>query len=1067
MILLLGQSLTVKQRFACESYRPALTERGSTATMTVGPDAPEIVSGNWIRDDMPPGDGTVWRVKSVEADDATKTRTVQLEHVISVLRDIAIWGDYGPGDIVPHATTVSAEAAARFALGFQEIWTLGDFEFDTLAAYSFSGDSVFEALETITGTLDGAQWEFDLSALPFVLHVRGWDAVHSCEMRRARNISGLKIRTDRGKYYSRIYPVGQNDLHIDGGCIISENESVFGRVDKVETDQSISDKAVLQLWAQGLLKRHEEPVVTVTISGLELSETTGETLDRLGVNRVCRVPLPDSGAVVEARIVKLEWADRVREPERVTVTLSNELADVAGILRQSGRAGSRGARYGAKKDGEDHAWIVDTDEHVSLVAEAVAGTDSSGGPNWSRVAELTVDGHGIDARVTEAEGEIVTLHSEITQTAESIRLEVANEIDSVRSEIVQTADSIRSSVANDLESVRSEIVQTADSIRSSVANDLESVRSEIVQTADSIRTSVANDLESVRSEISVQADRIDLVVTGEGEDAEVNAASIVAKINSTTGEGEVKIDAGHVYIGDAKSTTVIAGKCSLSDVTAEFVASRIAAAGSISCNSLTAMTIYVTTTQHGTASQVATQAYVSGCPYDLQITRTGDTYKLQQKRLGYGSEWTDVGTFSRATTLSAVWSSGKFTVTASPQGDTRQTKIDGVSLNGSASINPGNSKYMNVPLKVEASIDGGESATVYEQGAISLNCTPVWNAGNVSGYITGYNANNTAQVDQQSQTLAYGASVTVKAQYYDYDGTLHDSQSSCTITAPADRYNTGYITGYNANTTAQVNQQTQTLAYGASVTVTAQYYDYDGTLHNSQSSCVITAPADRYSNGWAAAYGCVDLPHNFSTGDHMTVETPPSTVDGTANQTNYYLALDNSYAYIRINSATAGQGVVVARIANTTYAAGWALAYGRVDLPHTFSTSDHITVKTPPSTVGGTATETNYYLSLLDKYAFIRINSATPGEGTAVARVEIPMQEKTVTLTSSQQTIEPDEDYIGLKKVTVPANPHPTQYTLHCTGKDHPSSSAPYTYTFTMTITADAYSVGSNYYFYR
>jgi hypothetical protein len=48
MILLDGQSLRIRDRFPVESMPLNLEERNSTATITVGPEAPEIKVGDWL-----------------------------------------------------------------------------------------------------------------------------------------------------------------------------------------------------------------------------------------------------------------------------------------------------------------------------------------------------------------------------------------------------------------------------------------------------------------------------------------------------------------------------------------------------------------------------------------------------------------------------------------------------------------------------------------------------------------------------------------------------------------------------------------------------------------------------------------------------------------------------------------------------------------------------------------------------------------------------------------------------------------------------------------------------------
>ena len=146
-------------------------------------------------------------------------------------------------------------------------------------------------------------------------------------------------------------------------------------VSKTETDQSITKKELLRAWAQDRLERHCEPNVTVTISALELAEATGEALDRFTLGYPCQVPLPEYGTTILERVTKLAWGDKLREPERVTVTLANQLNDVTNIIKQLSSSGGRNAGGGAKAQEEDHAWIVDTADHVGLVAEAIIGKD--------------------------------------------------------------------------------------------------------------------------------------------------------------------------------------------------------------------------------------------------------------------------------------------------------------------------------------------------------------------------------------------------------------------------------------------------------------------------------------------------------------------------------------------------------------------------------------------------------------------------------------------------------------------------------------------------------------------
>lgn len=431
MILLNGHSLNKKNYLQPETMSLNLEERNSTATMTLGPEAPEISVGEWLQDDTEPGKGIVWRVRMIQESVETQTRTVTLEHVINTLKDRLLFGETKPATIagVDGATEVSARAAINHAMARQDDWRLGETAKDPVKPYSFNGESLFSVIETVTSSMGDVQWEYDLSSHPFTLHIRNIPTGFSSEMRMSRNITTLRHQIDRSRMYTRIYPIGKDNLHISGD-FLSKNEGAWGIVCRVETDQSKETEGALREWAQERLNRHCEPTVTITISGLDLSRETGEALDKITLGRRCRVPLPAKGETITERVTKLQWADKIKEPGKFTVTLANNTEDIASIVNriqeavESGRGG--GGRYGASRNEEDHAWFVDTDEHVGMVAEAVAGPGAD--KDWSRVASIFVDGEGIHQKVTQAQGDIVEHETRIEANEEAVRIEAERRI---------------------------------------------------------------------------------------------------------------------------------------------------------------------------------------------------------------------------------------------------------------------------------------------------------------------------------------------------------------------------------------------------------------------------------------------------------------------------------------------------------------------------------------------------------------------------------------------------------------------------------------------------------------
>ena len=417
--LLKAHSLTVKNYFEAERFALNLSERQSTASITVGPRAPEITVNDWLRDEHGPGAGIVWRVKSIDTDYATESRTLNCEHLITGLRDLVMFGEVTPATITGNkkATSCTAEQAARYVLKGQGDWTLGSMGFSKSAPYNFNGDDLLSALETISGSLLEAWWSYDFTSYPFKLHIKPKSTQVACEMRMDRNIRSLKKTVDKTRMFTRFYPIGKNNLKLGGGGYVEKNANLYGVISKVETDGEKASAAELKAWAEEKLNNHAEPLVTITITGLDLSEATGEPLDRLTLGTVCRVPLPEFETIITERITRLSWGDKLADPESVSITLANQVEDVASIVNRIQKAVGSGGRSAAKKAGEDHAWFVDTEDHVGMVAEAVAGPGAD--KDWSRVSSIFADGSGIHQRVTKTEGDLVVAEQRIETTETS------------------------------------------------------------------------------------------------------------------------------------------------------------------------------------------------------------------------------------------------------------------------------------------------------------------------------------------------------------------------------------------------------------------------------------------------------------------------------------------------------------------------------------------------------------------------------------------------------------------------------------------------------------------------
>ena len=202
---------------------------------------------------------------------------------------------------------------------------------------------------------------------------------------------------------------------------------------------------------------------------------------------------------------------------------------------------------------------------------------------------------------------------------------------------------------------------TAEKIESEVRASKSDTFSRIEQTASSIRMEVTTAKSTIWSSITQTSTQISLKV-GKGE--------VISCINQT-----------------AESITIQASKINLSgyvqasDLTASYIAGILVNSSVLSTNYMFTKSLEIGT---GGATVNGYSCALENGIWALDLSLSGNTYTLKKKHF-YSSDWSTVGTFSRATTLSGAWggtvAAGKyFKVEASPQGETCYSKqLDGMS----------------------------------------------------------------------------------------------------------------------------------------------------------------------------------------------------------------------------------------------------------------------------------------------------------------------------------------------------------------------------------------------------
>ena len=348
------------------------TDGLSSCTITIMiDDEIQLALGDWVLVTSPHGHMSgVFYVKNVKTNYINQQVTITLEHTFGLLQEVVAFGEITPETIGgTGVTTTNINTAINYMLNFQteRLWNLYQNDYpDISQGWKFTHQDVYSALETIKDNVPDCQWEFDQSSLPWKVSLKAFPTTAIMEMRMSRNIESMTVTLDRSQMYTRVYPTGKKNLHIDsvngGSSYLEKNTAQWGVISQVLTDSTIDSATLLKNWAQTNLDKHSVPSVSVTVGGLDLSEATGEPLDALQIGRLCRIPLPEYGMTVTERIVELSWSNCIVSEDQVQVTLADELKTIQGVLYQLTKSGHHGKKANTSKD-------CDLEEHEEKIEE--------------------------------------------------------------------------------------------------------------------------------------------------------------------------------------------------------------------------------------------------------------------------------------------------------------------------------------------------------------------------------------------------------------------------------------------------------------------------------------------------------------------------------------------------------------------------------------------------------------------------------------------------------------------------------------------------------------------------
>ena len=344
---------------------------------------------------------------------------------------------------------------------------------------------------------------------------------------------------------------------------------------------------------------------------------------------------------------------------------------------------------------------------------------------------------------TEFIDEVYSLRSDFEITASHLRTEFTDDVNSLRSNLDMTASHLRTEFTDEVHSLRSDFEITASHLRTEFTDDVNSLRSNIDMTASHLRTEFTDDVNSVRSYVHQTASSWEMRVSGVVDaNGNVTAASITAAVNN--GGSNIYIEANKIHLlGQTIANTIDADYISSAIASIPVVNARsIYSSGVISSGGYVYADDFVIGV-NGSGAQ--NNKYLHNAITELRITQSGNTYTLQKKDFD-DSDWQDVDSFSRATTLTGVWggtvAAGKtFIVTASPQGNVKGCKIYGSIVPDSSDpieyTTSGNNHYVAQDHIIFTEDDHGDADVQILKKEVKISADLAYSDGYTTGYEEG------------------------------------------------------------------------------------------------------------------------------------------------------------------------------------------------------------------------------------------------------------------------------------------------------------------------------------------
>lgn len=321
---LLNAALEETARLNPASLSISLTQNPvSTADMTVELSDTPVPMRSWVELYTIHGSAGIFRVSQSDIDYDRDEQRCTLEHGICALNDAIMNGD-DEEEKTPTEWLDALLAKQTAKKGSTALWSRGTVAATSTVYLTPNESTLLDLLTLMMEQLPDYIITTDQSVFPWKINIVKKSTAVQAEGRLSRNLASVRISYDDSDLCTRVYANG-----IVQGYLDADTVSTYGIVEQyLMLDENIDHADAIRL-AKAYLKKRKEPAVSVEIDAVDLSRATGEGWDAFTLGKKFRLSLPAYGVTFEEWITGVTYADVYGDPEHVTLTLANEVADLA------------------------------------------------------------------------------------------------------------------------------------------------------------------------------------------------------------------------------------------------------------------------------------------------------------------------------------------------------------------------------------------------------------------------------------------------------------------------------------------------------------------------------------------------------------------------------------------------------------------------------------------------------------------------------------------------------------------------------------------------------------------